>query len=580
MTTDTRFRDRAELLDFLLEVATTASATLDLDQLLPNIGEIVREVVPFELFAILFYSDRTRGLRIRYSIGHREEVVRSLVLPLGQGITGVAAEARQPILCGDVSQDPRYINAVDAVRSEMAVPMVHRGRLVGVIDMQSTQADAYTQEDSSLLQLIASRVAVAIDNARLYRRVERQNRTLRTLARLSQEFSSILNLDELLEGIAKTVRSLISFDGFAIMLLDEENLLLRQRYGLRYDERVHQDHIPLGKGITGTAAELREVIRVEDTSADPRYIAWTPGIRSELAIPLLTKDGVIGVMDLESERLGYFTDEHVQLLRLIAPLVATSVENARLYDELARNKERLDKDLATARNVQSLLLPRKAPDIPGLDIAVRLRPAREISGDVYDFFVLGEEFALIAFGDVSGKSVAAALYGALVGGLLRTVAARERTPAGILYNLNRLLMERQVETQYLTLSLMLWEAARRQFTFASAGALPPMVCRKGKILPQKLEGVPLGLLPHSSYDELVFPAEPDDLILLYSDGIVDQHNSKEEEYGAARLEKVLNRTWHQNAEAVCDAILRNLKQHTGAHAVFDDQTLVAMKVRL
>ncbi len=579
VTTDTRFRDRAELLDFLLEVVATTSTTLDLDKLLPNVAGIVRDVVPFELLAILLYSEKSRALRIRYSIGHRDEVVRGLLIPLDEGITGAAAQSRQPVLVNDVHSDPRYLNAVDAVRSELAVPMLARGRLVGVIDMQSTRPDAYTEEDRALLQLIAARVAGAIDNARLYRRVERQNRTLRTLARLSQEFSSILDLDALLAKIGAMVRSLIAFDGFSIMLLDESHMLLRHRFGLRYDQRVNQDHIPLGAGITGAAAELREAIRVEDTGDDPRYIACTPGIRSEVAVPLLTKDGVIGVMDLESERVGYFTEEHVQLLTLIAPMIANAVENARLYEELAGAKERMEKDLEAARNVQSLLLPRQAPSIPGLEIALRLLPAREISGDVYDFFERDDDHAVVAFGDVSGKSAAAALYGALVSGLLRSHATRKRTPAQLLGLLNGALMERHVDGRYVTLALMLWEPKTSQWTLANAGALPPLICRKGKLVTQKLEGVPLGLLAASAYEDVRFPARPGDVFVLYSDGIVDQHNSSEEEYGRERLERVLQKTWREPAEAICDAILASLRAFTGIKPVFDDQTLVVMKVR-
>ena len=246
-----RFRERAELLDFLLEVSAATSETLDLDRLLANVAEIVTQVIPYELFAILLYSEKRRGLRIRYAIGHREEVVDNLVIPLGEGITGAAAAAREPVLVGDVRNDVRYLNAVDAVRTELAVPMMARGRLVGVIDLQSTRLNAYSEYDRSLLRLIASRVAVAIDNARLYRRVERQNRTLRTLAHISQEFSSILDLDELLRKIAETVRALINYDAFSILLVDREKKVLRHRFSLRYDERVKLDNIPLGKGITG-----------------------------------------------------------------------------------------------------------------------------------------------------------------------------------------------------------------------------------------------------------------------------------------------------------------------------------------
>ena len=205
-----RFKDRAELLDFLLEVTATASSTINLDTMLANVSQVIRRAVPADLFAMLLYREDWKGLRIRHAVGHREDLVRNLTIPLDEGITGIAASARMPIVVGDVRNDPRYLPAIDAVRSEMAIPMVARNRLVGVIDMQSTRLNAYTQEDSALVQLVASRVANAIQNARLFRRVERQNRTLNTLAQLSQELSSILDLDQLLKRISSAVRGLVS----------------------------------------------------------------------------------------------------------------------------------------------------------------------------------------------------------------------------------------------------------------------------------------------------------------------------------------------------------------------------------
>src|SRR5579864_8011978 len=370
-----RFQERAELLDFLLEVSAATSESLDLDRIMANVAEIVKDVVPYDLFAILLYSERQRGLSIRYSIGHRDEIIRSLVLPLGEGITGLAAQTRQPILVSDVRTDPRYLSALDAVQSELAVPMLARGKLVGVIDLHSTRVNAYREQDRSLLQLIASRVAVSIDNARLYRRVDRQNRTLKTLANLSQEFSSILDLDDLLGKIARTIHTLVAFDAFSILLVDTGRQLLRRRFSERYDQRVDLDNIPFGKGITGAAVQSREIVRVLDTLADPRYIASTPGIHSEIAVPLIVQDRVVGVMDLESERMAYFTEDHARLLALLAPQIASSVENARLYEEVAQREQRLDQDLKAARNMQSVALLREAPQIEGLDIAIRFRPA-------------------------------------------------------------------------------------------------------------------------------------------------------------------------------------------------------------
>jgi sigma-B regulation protein RsbU (phosphoserine phosphatase) len=578
-----RFRERAELLDFLLEVSTITAETLDLDRLLANLAEIIKDVIPYDLFAILLYNEKAGGLKVRYSIGHRDEVVKNLVLELGEGITGAAASTRKPILVPDVRAEPRYLNALDAVRAELAVPMLVRGKLVGVIDLQSTRLNAFSSQDRALLALLATRVGVAIDNARLYRRVERQNRTLRLLAQLSHEFGSILEVDELLTKIAISVRALINFDAFSIYLVEEDRKLLRCRFSQRYDDqKASAENVEMGKGVTGAAADSCQVINVADVSQDPRYIAGESGVRSEVAVPLILHDRVIGVMDLESVRFAFFTEDHVRTLKLLAPQIATSVENARLYEELAQREQRMEQDLNAAYKLQSVLLPRTVSGLLGLEVGLKRRPAREISGDLYDFFEHSDEYTLIAFGDVSGKGAAAALFGALISGLLRTLGPQRRTPAHLMKLLNEALLERKVDAQYATLSLLLWDSRHRTFTVASAGTLPPLLFHVGKIVEPQVEGVPIGLLDDQDYDQVKITAQPNDLLLLYSDGVEDQlrdsNGDGNDEYGRDRVIKLLESIGGADPQEIVNRIFEDLDAFRGPTPLTDDQTVIAFKV--
>jgi sigma-B regulation protein RsbU (phosphoserine phosphatase) len=576
--TNVRFRERAELLDFLLEVAGLTAETLDLDKLMEGVADIVRQVIPHELFAILLYSDRMKGLRIRYARGHREEVVENMVVALGEGITGAAAQTRQPQLVRDVREDARYLNALDAVRSELAVPMVVRHKLVGVIDLQSVQPDAFSAQDRALLQLIASRVGSAIGNARLYRRVERQNKIQKTLAGLSQEFSSILKQEKLLDKIARSVRTLIPYDAFMVLRMDEKASVMRSIFSVRFDQKLQADAIPMGKGITGAAANSRKPVLARDTMNDARYISMHPGIRSEVAVPLVVNDRVIGVMDLESERVNSFNDWHVQVLSLIAPQIAISLENARLYEELAERERAIQQDLDAASKLQKIIMPPEAPPVRGLTAGVRMRAARQVSGDLFDFFEFDDEHMMLAFGDSSGKGAAAALFGALFSGLLRSSAPRRRSPGQLLRNLNEIVMERQVPARYVALLMMLWQSRERTFTIANAGATPPMVCRAGRTFTPEASGVPVGLLENVEYEETEFAAEPGDVILLYSDGVQDQQNPQGEDYGTARLPLYLPEVAHLPADELAGRILNDVNEFRGSVPVHDDQTVIVMKV--
>jgi sigma-B regulation protein RsbU (phosphoserine phosphatase) len=297
----------------------------------------------------------------------------------------------------------------------------------------------------------------------------------------------------------------------------------------------------------------------------------------------MVQDRVVGVLDVESDRISYFTEDHSRTLSTMATQIASSVENARLYEELAQRQQRIDQDLQAARKLQRVLMPREARDVKGLEIGIRSRPAREISGDVFDFFEQSQDYALIAFGDVSGKGAAAALYGALVSGLLRILGPRRLPPGRLVKVLNELLLERKVEAQYATLLLAQWEPQSGRLRMASAGSEPPLVFRRGEIIQPKVEGVPIGLLEDREYDEVELLLEPGDTLLFYSDGVEDQLNAKEEDFSRARVAPLLRKHAEEgpdqsSPQAIADAFFAELDQFRGETPITDDQTVVVARV--
>jgi phosphoserine phosphatase RsbU/P len=214
----------------------------------------------------------------------------------------------------------------------------------------------------------------------------------------------------------------------------------------------------------------------------------------------------------------------------------------------------------------------------GLEIALRARPAREISGDVYDFFDFGDDYAVIVFGDVSGKGAAAALYGALISGLLRLLAPRRRSPAVLMQSLNETLLERKVDAQYATLMVALWEPRTRRLTVCNAGSEPLMIYRRGEVLKPKVEGVPIGLLEGREYEEVMVQTEIGDAVLFYSDGVEDQLNAAEQEYSRARVQKLLKQRGAQSPTCIAAALFHDLDAHRDDTPITDDQSVVVMRV--
>ena len=359
-------------------------------------------------------------------MGYPQEFVERTRIKVGEGVTGIAAQKREAILVGDVSNEPQYISAVPAARSELAVPLIVKNRVIGVLDLESHQPNAFTEEHKRLLTLIGSRMAVGIENARLYTRTIRQARTLVLLNEIAQELTSILNLDELLKRIAELLRKLIDYQMFSILLLDSSGTRLQHRFSQKFEEKIQLKHeILTGVGIVGEAAESKQAVLVPDVSKDPRYRMVNPETRSELAIPLIYKDKVIGVLDLEHTKRNFFTEDHQRTVTTLAAQVAIAIENARLYEEIAKQESRLDRDLSMARELQVRLLPQARPKLAHLEIAAKFSPARAIGGDLYDFVPYSQSRIAIAIGDVSGKGAPAAIYAALVSGILRSHAPIE-----------------------------------------------------------------------------------------------------------------------------------------------------------
>ena len=576
----TKYDKHLHVEPLLLEVADVLATSLDLDTTLRRVAEVVRKVIDYEIFAILLLNEKTQDLRFRFQVGYPPEFAERARVKVGEGVTGQAAQQRQAILVDDVTKDPRYIPAVPNVRSELAVPLISKNKVIGVIDIEARDAGYLNEEHMRLLTLIASRMAAGIENAQLYTRTTRQARILVLLNEIARELSSILNLDELLGRIAELLRRLIDYQMFSILLLDSTGEKLQHRFSLRFAENVQRKgDILLGQGLVGHAAASRHAILVPDVSKDPRYIEGNPETRSELAVPLIYKDKVIGVLDLEHTRRGFFTEDHRRTMMTLAAQVAIAIENARLYEEIARQERRLERDLALARELQMRLLPQTLPKLAHLELAAKFVPARAIGGDLYDFIPYSLSRLGIVIGDVSGKGAPAAIYAALVSGILRSHAPIEPGPGEMLSAVNLSLAERRIEAQFVSLIYAVWDDEHRTLLVANSGLPRPVYVHDGKNTVVEATGLPLGLFDDASYDEFRFQMTPGDMFVFFSDGILDARNRKGELFGRGRAEKIIAECASRSADCVVDRLFKAAAEHSAGVETFDDQTVVAIKVR-
>lgn len=583
---DPKIRVEPLQVDFLHSLADALNTTLDLNTLMHRVADLVRAVIDYRIFAILLINERAQDLRMRFQVGHAPEVER-MRIKLGRGIVGQAALQRKSVLVEDVTKAEHYIDVNPNVRSELAVPLIVKNKVIGVLDIESETAAYFTPEHQRLIELVASRMAVAIENARLYTRVSRQAQTLAVLNEISREITSILDLDDLLERIGILLKRVIDFQMFSILLWNERAEQFEHRFSSRYGERITLDRVvPLGQGIIGLAAQQREPVLSPDTRKDPRYIAANPETRSELAAPLIYKGKVIGVLDLEHTRVNYYNEDHQRTLSTLAAQVAISIANARLYQRISEEEQRLENDLEMARKVQLRLMPRRPPKLEHAEIAAQFIAARSIGGDLYDFLNYGQGRVALALGDVSGKAAPAALYAALVSGILRSLAPQHLSPAELLAALNDQLLERKLDAQYVTMLMAVWDDANGTLQIANAGSVQPLfvssnpsVADGPRVRTIKAEGFPLGLFSNATYEEFTLSTQPGDLIVFFSDGIPDAENAEHEMFGSERLARVLQTLPNPTAATTVESVLNAVNEFQAGMEHFDDETLVVLRAR-
>jgi sigma-B regulation protein RsbU (phosphoserine phosphatase) len=577
-TTDTPLP--AEVLATLTEIGEGVNSSLDLDEVLARTAALIKRHIDYEIFGVLMVEGGGAFLKHCFSIGYPRELVENLRVPIGQGITGTAAATGHSVRVSDTSKDDRYIAAIENVRSELAVPLMLQGKCVGVLDIQSRHPDYFTPDQQNILTLLASRLAVAIENARLYQKERTQAETLLLLNEVGRETSSILDVEELLRRAAEQIKRVIDYQILSLMLYDEKQKVFRHRIDVKHGQHVQGKlRVAVSEGIVGAAATLKAPVRVPDVSADPRYLMVNPETRSELAIPMIHKGQVIGVLDLESPQLNYFTEDHVQTLSILAANLAVSLENARLYEKLARDEARLERDLQAAKRIQGALLQPVPSEDYGLDMAARYLSAREVCGDLYEFLRYGPQQLGIALGDVSGKGTAAALYGAVAIGIMRSLSPQKMQPADILKVMNQIIGERRIEGRFMTACFATWQKGKRKLRVANAGQSQPLLYKDGHCEKIELTGFPLGIFDEVNYDEWNGVLEPGEILVFHSDGIAESTNPEGQFFGTEKLRKLIEQHHELQAAELADLILREVDWFTQNAPLADDRTLVIAKVR-
>ncbi|UCE18121.1 MAG: SpoIIE family protein phosphatase [Gemmatimonadota bacterium] len=415
------------------------------------------------------------------------------------------------------------------------------------------------------------------ENRRLHRAVEE----LSILNDLARVISSTLSVNQIMELIVQKSVKTIGVEQGSITLLSTEEAAPMKTLVRGADSSYGKMPYHIGVNLTGWMIKHQKPLITNDLQTDPRFRSLKDveiNIKSILSVPLKVKDRLIGSVNLFNKLKGSFTDADQRLLSIIGTQSAQVIENARLYEE-EREKERLMRDLITAREIQMSLLPDDNPQLPGVDIAGRSIPAFEVGGDYFDFVPLEDNRLAITLGDVSGKGIPAALLMSNLQAALRSQASSSPLPKPCITQVNRLLHSCTSSEKFVTLFYGIFDAQKRSLHYTNAGHNPPLVIDPhGEYSTLDVGGIVIGAVPQFPYEEGIIQLNPGHILVMYSDGITETENEKEEQFGEERLIRIIREHADLKATEISERIIDQVNSFSQESPQQDDMTLIVMKV--
>jgi phosphoserine phosphatase RsbU/P len=413
---------------------------------------------------------------------------------------------------------------------------------------------------------------------------QRQTRNLHALLRVAKALASEIRLDDLLQVIVKEAAEVMDADRATLFLYDESRNELWSKTTQRLE--IKEIRLPLGAGIAGHVAKTRTAINIPDAYADTRF---SPAFdketgyctRSILCLPLIgNRDRLIGVIQvLNKKDQEVFNEADESLLGGLSDHITVALERARLIEAYVE-KERMEEALKLAHDIQMSMLPKIFPPFPErreFDIFAAIAPAKEVGGDLYDFFFIDDDHLCFAIGDVSGKGVPASLFMAVTKILFKATAGNGGTPGEILARLNAEICRDNESCMFVTFFCAILNIRTGQVDYSNGGHNLPYYLHHSGVTPlENPGGRALGLVEQSPYASGRMVLSPGEALLLYTDGVTEAMDSRETLYSDQRLERFLASNRSSSPRQIIGDLVSDVRHFAGGAPQSDDITVLAL----
>lgn len=587
------------LLSEMIKVSKLINSSLDLQSLLESIMESAKLVLKAEASSLMLIDPNTNELYFNTITGEKERALKQIRIPMGVGIAGYVAQTKESLIVNDAQNDPRLFRQADqtinfVTRNMIATPLLVRNRVIGVIEViNSIGRDEFTEKDLELFRSFAEQSALAIHNRELIDSLKEINKELKkkvhelsSLHEISKALISNLREQDLYDSVVKIISEELQAKKVFIMLFDKDrkNLKIVSQLGLEIQDTKE---VSVEKSLSGLAFKEKKLIYTNDLANSPYAIYQNEEkFLSGACIihPLAANEEVYGVLNIsEKVQEGGFSEDDLRLVSTIAVQITKGIQNFRLLEEMMA-KRAYEKELEITSSIQKSILPSHKLPSGKVELGVLSVPAKVMGGDFYDFYYFSQkDMYIFSIADVSGKSLPAALFMAVTSSILRTISREGHYPKETLYKANDLIYQDSHSGMFVTLFYTLYEPQTRQLFYASAGHNEQLIYhpQKNQFEVLRSRGRPLGILDsatHGPFGEGRIQLQVGDMVILYTDGVVEAINENQEEFGMERFKKAIAQNYLLPAQDIVKKIYETVREFSGTEGLYDDFTLLVVKI--
>lgn len=582
------------LLDEIIRVSGLINSSLDLDRLLESIMESAKSVFRTEGSSLMLVDPTKEFLYFQVVTGQKKESIQKIRVPMGQGIAGTVAVSREPMIINDAVNDPRVFREVDqasnfVTRNILAAPLVVEDEVIGIIEAINTiDRNNFSQSDLDLFLSFATSCALAIQKTRLLQDLEETNlnlqekvRTLGSLFELGQAVMESHTEVDLLARSNQIISTEMDASIVATILVDRKKQMI-DVISLVDDEEVEfRDNFIRNSLVIDSILYYKTVVSefgIDSSVQDFLDLNFLKG--THILLPLSTSGekpfGVIAVSGKTTN--GPFGDHHLRLLKTISSQIIKGYENLKLNQEMIAKKA-IEKEIEITRNIQNNILPQIQKSSSNFDLGVKSVAAKEVSGDFFDLHKYNDGQFSFLVADVSGKSLPAAIFMAISSSIIRTLSRNHLLkPDEILTQANTLIYEDSESGMFVTLFFIHYDPVTRDIQYASAGHNDQIWIRADNSYELlKGKGAPLGVVPLGNYQGGRVRVSPGDLFVIYTDGAIEEKNSKDEEFGLDRFIREIISRKNLPSQKIIEELYSLIVEFAEGAEQYDDFTVMILK---